>query len=250
MRPPPARHFGSSGGSRRNGDDGVRWVKDTTGRFPERPHYDLSELEAECEVLVERFLTNRHGSVSYPISTDDLVLMLEKEVESLDVYFEFEEEETWGETLFRAGRIPEVRISRRLSENARFENPYRTTLTHEFGHVHFHGFLFEMGSRQEKLFSSESHHGGDLGTCRRSGIESPRKYDWAEWQAAYASGAILMPRTALKRMVATLSHTGVIALDALAPAVSAHFRVSVDAARVRLSQLGYGDRTPPEQVRW
>jgi len=36
-----------------------------------------------------------------------------------------------------------VKISRELSADERRENRLRTTLTHEYGHVHFHNFLFD-----------------------------------------------------------------------------------------------------------
>jgi hypothetical protein len=51
---------------------------------------------------------------------------------------------------------PEVRINRRLSENPRLENPYRTTITHESAHVRFHGFLFMMIEQTPRLFEDDS----------------------------------------------------------------------------------------------
>src|ERR1051326_6344398 len=99
----------------------MQWVKDRTGRFPERPHYDPAELDAECERIVEGFLKNRHGDIQYPISTDDLILMLEKETESVDQYVDFEEKDVWGETIFppSPGVRPKVKISKSLSLNDR-----------------------------------------------------------------------------------------------------------------------------------
>jgi len=62
------------------------WVKDRTGRFPKRPHYERDELDVECERTVDHFLQGRHGSIKYPISTDDLTILLEQNVGNLDLY--------------------------------------------------------------------------------------------------------------------------------------------------------------------
>jgi hypothetical protein len=179
----------------------MKWVLDTSGRFAERPHYEPDELDSECEAIVESLLLNRHGRISYPISTDDLILMLEKRSESLDLYANLGHVDVWGETLFVAGKKPRVRIAKRLSENERFENPLRTTITHEFSHIHLHGFLFEMKTSEENLFTSQGSMHGKPSVCRRTQIQSPAMYDWLEWQAAYASGALLMPKRSVQKVV-------------------------------------------------
>src|SRR5690242_20620387 len=114
------------------------WVPDNTGRFPKRPHYEPEELDAECESIIEDVLRKRHGKVEYPVSTDDLFFMLEQ-VAIVDSYatFEVEGRDTWGESEFVPGQQSRVRIASRLAENNRLENPLRTTLTHEHGHVVF-----------------------------------------------------------------------------------------------------------------
>ncbi len=47
-----------------------------------------------------------------------------------------------GVTDFCPGEKPTVRIAHQLSEEPRRENRLRTTLTHEYGHVKFHAFLW------------------------------------------------------------------------------------------------------------
>ena len=163
--------------------------------------------------------------------------MLEKVAQSLDLYAELSEEDVWGETTFLPGKKPKVRISKLLSENERFENPFRTTLTHEFSHVHLHAFLYEMKAS------------GRPSVCRRAQIQSPTEYDWMEWQAGYCSGALLMPKSAVQRLIYELSkrwgfmteaaETGTLQGQVLIAGVSETFRVSEDAARVRLVKLGY-----------
>jgi hypothetical protein len=229
----------------------MKWVKDNKGRFPERPHYEIEELDSECERIVEGFLMSRYGKIEYPVLTEDLLLMLEKETESVDPYAHFEEDDLWGETTFVSGRKPKVRISSALSENQRYENPFRTTITHEFGHVRFHGFLYELTARQEVLLGTGLTEKPNI--CRRSQIQLSTDYDWMEWQARYSSGAFLMPKRAVQSLICTLrarwgfTNTAInvdtIEGQTSIGGMSGHFTVSEDAARVRLVQLGYIERT-------
>jgi IrrE N-terminal-like domain len=226
----------------------MKWVPDTSGRFAERPHYEPDELDSECEAIVECFLLNRHGEIGYPISTDDLILMLEKRSESLDLYADLGHPDTWGETLFVAGKKPKVKIAKRLSENELFENPLRTTITHEFSHIHLHGFLFEMKTSEENLFTSQGSMHGKPSVCRRTQIQSPAIYDWLEWQAAYASGALLMPKRSVLNVVHGFRSRLRMEIDAieigtpegsqLVEEMSNRFKVSREAAEVRLAKLG------------
>lgn len=216
------------------------WVKDHTGRFAERPHFEPEELDYECEAIVEQFLRDQNGSVVYPITTTDLVLMLENAVESVDHYADFQDDDLWGQTRFRAGRKPTVGIARQLSENERYENPRRMTIAHEFVHVRFHGPIYAFLSDQALLFQPERTARGrsDLGVCNRDGIESRGKSDWAEWQAARGAGALIMPRTALEKLVAKERMLG-CGDELLVARVAEGFVVSPKAAQIRLTQLHY-----------
>src|SRR5439155_12859752 len=122
----------------------MKWVTDITGRFLRRPHYLPDELDAECEYIISSFLKDRHGRIEFPIRTDDLTVLIERDVADLDIYADLLEEgnETEGETEFFKNEKPSVKISKALSEDPRMENRFRTTLTHEYGHVKFHAFLF------------------------------------------------------------------------------------------------------------
>ena len=64
----------------------MRYVADRSGRFTQRPHYEPKELDRECEAIVSAFLRERHGSVAYPLTTDDLTVLIERDTESLDQY--------------------------------------------------------------------------------------------------------------------------------------------------------------------
>lgn len=72
--------------------------------------------------------------------------------------------------------------------------------------------------------------------------------DWMEWQAGYISGAMLMPRSRMQLHVAAFrAERGVegrldeesIEGQLLIQRTSELFKVSPEAARVRLRQLGY-----------
>ena len=118
----------------------MNWTRDTTGRFRQRPHYLNKELEQVCEDAIYRFLQARHGRVTFPISTADLTVLIEQNVADLDSYSELEDDID-GLTDFFPRKKPRVKIAARLQE-PRFENRLRTTLTHEYGHVILHGFMF------------------------------------------------------------------------------------------------------------
>ena len=158
----------------------MKWVRDNSGRFRERPHYHPDELERLCEDTMTRFLWDRHGRVAFPVSTDDLTVLLEREVDDLDNGCVLEDGVD-GLTDFFPRRKPHVKIASRL-QAPNYENRLRTTLTHECGHVLLHGFLFAGEPRKTR------------NTCHRDAIAAPSS-DWMEWQAGYACGALLMPRT-------------------------------------------------------
>jgi hypothetical protein len=227
----------------------VNWVKDKTGRFPQRPHYEPSDLDFECEQIVNSFLKERHGAVVFPIVTDDLTVLIEGEADDLDLYADLSSEpgEVEGVTDFFPGKKPRVRISKTLSENPIMGNRLRTTLTHEFGHIRFHGFLYDAKTLTPSLFpvqeEPQSHK------CKRENILNAGQYDWMEWQAGYVCGAVLMPISPLKEIARTYLKERAIATIPLVAtslegrglirAVSSKFQVSEDAARVRLSKLSF-----------
>ncbi len=215
----------------------MKWVQDRTGRFARRPHYLPAELDDECEQLVVEYLKSRHGSVKYPVTTDDLTVLYADLSE--------EEGEVEGVTDFIPSQRPKVRISRRLTEDIRMTNRLRTTLTHELGHVHFHSFLFD-AERSGDLFST--HVAPQSNKCTRATILQAVQTDWIEWQAGHACGAFLMPATALAATIREFLHLRQLNVarfglnsaegQALIQMVCSAYEVSRDAARVRLQQRG------------
>lgn len=236
----------------------MKWVKDKTGRFSQRPHYLPGEIDDECERVVREFLTKRYGKVEFPIKTDDLTVLIEQKAD-LDSYADLSGEpgDVEGVTEFTPCKRPVVKISGALSA-ANMENRLRTTLTHEFGHVHFHQFMFEdLQNQPASLFPAQSQ--SHANKCHRDSMIAAPERDWMEWQAGYACGAILMPASALLDSVKRFREEKKIPYANLAlgseegqqliTLVTATFQTSRDAARVRLLKRGIvadagGARTP------
>src|SRR4029077_10110301 len=83
----------------------VKWFPDRTGRFSQRPHFEPKELDRECENIIAGFLKARHGAAKYPVSTDDLTVLIERDTD-LSGYGRNVE----GLTHFQPGRKPRVKI--------------------------------------------------------------------------------------------------------------------------------------------
>lgn len=225
----------------------MKWVKDKTGRFPKRPHYLPDEIDSECERIIRDFLTKKYGKVEFPIKTDDLTILIEQKAD-LDSYADLSGEsgEVEGVTEFTPRQRPLVRIASALSA-PNMENRLRTTLTHEWGHVQFHQFMFdELTNQAPSLFASQPH--AHTNKCRRDNMIGASDRDWMEWQAGYACGAVLMPSSALLEMVKRFREDRKIPYANLTlgsehgqqiiTLVTLTFQTSRDAARVRLLKRG------------
>jgi len=218
----------------------MKMIPDPTGRFPERPHYEIEELEEECERIMESFLLSRYGQYSIPVPTEALEKLLDRETGKVNLYCDLsaEGEEVHGVTEFFPGQKPNVSIARELSYQHWREHRKRSTLPHEYGHVHWHTWLFDRYCNRR-----ERHK------CLRAQIVlASGEIDWMEWQAGYISGAMLMPRSRMQLHVAAFrAERGVegrldeesIEGQLLIQRTSELFKVSPEAARVRLRQLGY-----------
>lgn len=224
----------------------VKMVRDRTGRFAERPHYSLDELDRECERIVAAFLRKRHGEVGFPIVTEDLHVLIEQHDATLDSSVDLSVfgDDVDGMTAFYPDRSPEVSISEKLANDPRRENRLRTTLTHEFGHVHFHRYLWAEKFITGRLFERKSLENKVI--CKRDTILNASQYDWMEWQAGYVSGAILMPASHVRRLVSDYCQPrglhGAVHIEsdhghALVGVVVEQFAVSEEAARIRLRKL-------------
>jgi hypothetical protein len=224
----------------------VKMVRDTTGRFALRPDYEPSELDQECERVLLAFLQARHGTIEFPLSTDDLTVLIEQHADSLDMYADLSHhgEDVQGVTEFYADDAPRVSISKRIANDQRRKNRLRSTLAHEFGHVHLHRHLWDEKLRPGELFARDDPTNKVI--CKRDTIIDAPSYDWMEWQAGHVSGAILVPSSRARRLVGDYcagrglhgdvpvwSHHGGVLIGMIREA----FEVSDEAARVRLLKL-------------
>lgn len=227
----------------------MRYVRDTAGRFGQRPHYEMSELDEECEYIITSFMQEQHGRLILPIPTDDLTKLIERDTDDLDMYSDLSDEgsDVEGITYFRPGQKPTVRIASSLSENRRLENRLRTTLSHEYGHVKYHDPLWQRVKKPTLDLFTEA-NSISVQKCQRAKIVHAAVSDWMEWQAGHICGAILMPVGPLRRLFqmyleqynlyAPLSLSTPAARELIVQ-VTSQFAVSQDAARVRLTKMGY-----------
>lgn len=213
----------------------MRWIPDPTGRFKERPFYEGAEIDYECEDMIGECLEKR-GKFPFvpPLDTDTLNVLLESYASDLDLYADLVKLEgpgVEGVTEFRKGKVPKTLIDKTLSEKQTSSNRLRSTLAHELFHARFHRVLWEL---------HWSGLGGDV-RCHQGQIISLNKTDWYEWQAAYGSGAILMPLTAINKMFGAPAQIPENTLEGrtMTEAVATTFQVSMEAARVRLVQLNF-----------
>lgn len=240
----------------------MKMISDVSGRFPLRPHYEPAELDRECEHLVRNFFKLRYGAIKFPLSTDDLTALVETEADDLDLYADLSRYGTGveGVTLFEPGAKPRVQIANELSEKNR-ENRLRTTLTHELGHVHFHSYLFDPALGTMNLFKTEGSavkqkSADKIQVCKRDNMLNASRGDWMEWQAGHVCGAILMPATAVRDLIKAefeqhvASHGQPISRQIAAAMIEqtqGAFKVSQEAARVRLMRLNVIQDTPNDQ---
>ena len=163
----------------------MKMIPDKTGRFSMRPFWEVAELERMCEQTITGLLRQRYGFDRVPVPTEAITVLIERDAAELDVATDLSDEvyDGFGVTLFYVGRKPTVKIARELWEQRSRNNRLRMTLAHEYGHVMLHTWLYDK-------------YGAARGPHRcywQSLLPTERVVDWFEWQAGYASGALLMP---------------------------------------------------------
>ncbi|MFI5345137.1 MAG: ImmA/IrrE family metallo-endopeptidase [Elusimicrobiota bacterium] len=215
----------------------MKYIPDTTGRFKERPLLAPQDIEYECEKMILDCLEKRkQADFVPPLDTDTLNVLLEEHAEDVNLYADLQQGGgpgiVEGVTEFRKGRAPRILIDRKLSEQKNL-NRLRSTMAHELFHARFHRALWELywlGNGDPTPAS-----------CKEDQIFLSGKVDWYEWQAAYGSGAILMPLLGLERMVGRPTQIAESGTEGLAMIfkVASEFLVSTAAARVRLIQTNY-----------
>ena len=217
----------------------MKMVPDKTGRFPQRPHWEVSEIEHQCEEAITAFLIKRYGFVRIAVPTEALMEL----VDHLGADLEFKDRlsddkyDVFGYTDF-SEKKPLVVISRELIERRHRSNRLRMTLAHECAHLLLHTWLYARygaASRQQVCYW-------------RDILALEHIVDWLEWQGGYGGGALLMPESVIRRMVGAFcrerreegpfkknSAAGTTLIDRTALT----FEVSTEAGMVRLAKLAY-----------
>ena len=120
-------------------------------------------------------------------------------------------------------------------EDEKYSNKFRSTLAHETGHILT---LREAYQREGNVVSGDP---ARRYSCNPNTKDHQSHHDWAEWQADYCIGALLIPRGSLKR-ASDLPHRRCIhswPTARLDCSSSQMFQTSYDVARLRLYGLGY-----------
>lgn len=213
-------------------------LRDPLGRPIERLYFEAEVLDELCERKTAEFMNQHCGGFKLPIPTSAIIRMIVAEAEELELHADLAQGVD-GYTDFFPDRKPKVKISERLSAT-RYENRFRFTLGHEYGHVWFHAPLWR------KSKDDPTRPVTPCWTCHRDTIGSAPAKDWMEYQADHLGGALLMPRSDL------VEWAGEIAMRerkkpplrgdselgrALIERVRRRCRVSDQAARVRLLRL-------------
>lgn len=186
----------------------------------------------------------KNGTISFPLSTADLEFFIESVTSHIDLYADLsvEGKGVQGMTVFQIEDLPQVFISKEL-DDTRLENRRRSTITHELGHVQLQNSLIKY-----KINDRNFENYRMVIACMRQTIIRAPRYDWMEWQASYASGAYLMPKSYVNKIASevhdliksnSLLNVNSSAGRGLLQRIKNNFRVSNLAAKVRLMQLGY-----------
>jgi len=209
---------------------------------PRPRYYSREQLDELCERIIFDFCTERYGQELMPVPTEALLQLLEQHAGDVDQLAELPPG-VHGVTLYYWDRRPSVQIDARLTRQHWRETRRRSTITHECSHVIQHAPLWRA------LGPEDSGEGPVAQACRCEEVEesAERWDDWMEWQARYMSGAMLMPKSRVCRLVQKFARDKSLEVPLQAGSPSSlylvehaiiAFHVSRDAAMVRLKQLG------------
>ena len=79
-------------------------IPDRTGRFPQRPHWEIRELEQMCEDTITSFLRQHFGFERIPVPTEAVTMLIERDAADLDLATNLSDDihEVFGFTRVRA----------------------------------------------------------------------------------------------------------------------------------------------------
>ena len=226
----------------------MRRFRSSVGPFAEKPFFTRADFERICEdELSQQGLLPSEPS---PIRIDRFVekrFKVQPSYEDLPVGL-------LGFTRFGSNGVEEIVVSKALDDDGTLvaERRLRTTLAHEVGHGLLHASLFALGTRPDSLFGDGLDDHALKVLCRPNGVAgsetSSRKpsYQWWEYQANQAMGALLLPRPLVHAaLVPVLEQRGVLGTTVLpsdrrepaARLLADTFNVNPVVARLRLDLL-------------
>lgn len=132
--------------------------------------------------------------------------------------------------------------NRLLAENQRHR--YRFTLGHEAGHDILHSAFFAYNPDQMNMFDTPTppmiQCRVDAGKASNKNLTQWDDHDWMEWQANRLSSAILMPKSAVMKIVSKFKGDPKMLSGAikLTKRISETFDMSDESALYRLKSLG------------
>lgn len=213
----------------------MRWIPDRSGAFPKRLFFEsMGELDLECERLVEFIHFRQRGKKFAPPLDDDTLQVLIEHTADLDLFASLDSG-IEGETEFRPSAKPLIRMSAEIASDPNRRNRLRTGMAHEWFHAAYHRPAWEiLWARQRGRGSTQPL----IAKCRRETMIAAPDRDWLEFQAGYASCAILMPKSWLERDVGELLAGDDLGEANFTATIASRYDVSKDAARWRLRQLG------------
>ena len=218
--------------------------------------YEPEEIEAiASDELARAGLRPKLGHQDLSV---DVEALLEQHLKlPLDQYADLEPE-VLGVTTFVQGERPRIALNRDLTGGALDDDDatpglvgrWRATLAHEVAHVLLHRLLYEFDDIQRGLFAVASNTSGPakLHRCLKRDIGfRDRLQDWKEVQANMGMSALLMPKSLFLSVVKEerdrldvsdrALRVGSPAHRALATILSRRFKVSKEAASIRLETL-------------
>ena len=149
-----------------------------------------------------------------------------------------------GRAEYISAKARTIIIDNRLLEENQ-QHRYRFTLGHEAGHDIFHSGFFGYNPYQLPLFDMGAAPMIQCRTdCGNTSKKTPKfwdDHDWMEWHANRLSSAILMPRSAVERLVEGFRSEprDPFRRAAMVCAVTETFDVSSEAATYRLKDMGF-----------
>lgn len=226
----------------------MKSLRSSVGPFTEKPFFTRADFERICEDELRQ--NGLLPSEPCPVRIDRFVekcFKIQPSYEDLPVGL-------LGFTRFGSRGVEEIVVSKALDDAGTLvaERRLRTTLAHESGHGLLHASVFALGRRPESLLGEALDDHALKILCRSDGIAgsetSPRKppYQWWEYQANQAMGALLLPKPLVQAALAPVLElrgvlgTTVLPSDRREPAVrllADTFNVNPIVARLRLDGL-------------